>query len=128
MTQQPLLEYFIPSIGRRISILGGNADRGQNIRLKLIYSGSPHYDFEGYQRLEQHTWNQDYNPAVEVAVTSATLRRIMLYHGAIVKVGLLTDCISTDSTLSPRPSSFTKICSKQGHEMRSISQNALHKE
>ena len=90
MTHQPILGFLVPSIARRISILKGHADIDRkHIRLKIVTAQYPSFEVDLQEgEHEQASWDKDYNAAAELALTSATLRRMMLYHGALVKVSL----------------------------------------
>ena len=86
MAQQPLMGFLVPSIARRISILSGHADREKNtVKLRVAVSAHPHLEANLRGEEDQAPWQQDYDAAAEIAVTTASLRQMMLYHGALVK-------------------------------------------
>ena len=57
--------------------------------MKIVTAQYPSFEVDLQEgEHEQASWDKDYNAAAELALTSATLRRMMLYHGALVKVSL----------------------------------------
>ena len=60
-----------------------------SVDLRIALSPVPQFTVNPRDDEDQALWQQDNDPAVEIAVTAATLRHMMLYNGALVRVGSL---------------------------------------
>lgn len=99
--------FLIPLIARRIAILNGHADwqPENHFEVELLNTSLLARPSASCQDTDKdESWRHDEDAAIEVAVSSASLKRMMLYHGSLVKVWLVFLPISENTLNTLQPS------------------------
>lgn len=90
MTSESLTGAIVPSVARRISILSGHTDwQKESFSLGTAVLKSSQFPHDtSAKSTEKPKWQEEHDPALEVAVTPNTLKKLMQYHGSLVKVSI----------------------------------------